>query len=51
LRNEVIQYLPANSGSHIVAVLPTKDSLGPWTGLGVFCLYALAALISAYSYS
>lgn len=47
LRNEVIQYLPANSGSQIFTVLPTRDSLSPWVGLGVFCLYAVAALAAA----
>jgi len=47
LRNEIIRYLPANSGSQIFTVLPVKDALSPWAGLGVFCLYALAALVAA----
>lgn len=48
-RNDIIEYLPANSGSQIFTVLPTHDSLSPWTGLGVFCLYAVAALIGAFA--
>ncbi|MDT4894621.1 MAG: type transport system permease protein [Pseudonocardiales bacterium] len=47
-RNDVIEYLPANAGSQILTVLPTKDSLPPWTGLGVLCLYALAPIIAAF---
>jgi hypothetical protein len=46
-RNDLIQYLPANSGSQIITVIPTSNSLAPWTGLGVFCLYALAAIVAA----
>jgi ABC-type transport system involved in multi-copper enzyme maturation permease subunit len=47
-RNDIIEYLPANSGSQIFTVLPTHDSLAPWAGLGVFCLYAGAAVIGAF---
>lgn len=48
-RNDVIEYLPANSGSQIFTVLPSHDSLAPWTGLGVFCLYAVAAIVIAFA--
>jgi ABC-2 type transport system permease protein len=43
-RNAIIEYLPANAGSQIFTVIHTKDALAPWTGLGVFCLYAAAAV-------
>lgn len=47
-RNDVIKFLPANSGSQIFTVLRTHDSLTPWVGLGVFCLYPAAALVGAF---
>ncbi|HZE34491.1 MAG TPA: ABC transporter permease [Actinoallomurus sp.] len=38
-------YLPMQAGSQIfVAVSGEPDSLGTWTGFGVFCLYAVAAV-------
>lgn len=40
----IIPYLPANSGSQIFTVYPDHDALGPWTGFGVFCCYAVVAL-------
>jgi ABC-2 type transport system permease protein len=46
-RNDIIQYLPANSGSQIFTTVPNQNSLAPWTGLGVFCLYPLAAITAA----
>ncbi|MDQ2750295.1 MAG: ABC transporter permease [Actinomycetota bacterium] len=46
LRNDLIDYMPANAGSQIFVVDNVKGALGPWTGLGVFCLYALAALVA-----
>jgi ABC-type transport system involved in multi-copper enzyme maturation permease subunit len=48
-RNAIIKYLPANSGSQILTVLQTNDSLAPWTGLGVFCLYALVPIVAAFA--
>ncbi len=44
-RNDLINYLPANAGSQIFTVYNNKGALGPWAGLGVFCLYATAALV------
>ena len=46
-RNDVINYMPANAGSQILTVIHPRGALSPWTGLGVMCLYALAALIAA----
>jgi ABC-2 type transport system permease protein len=46
-RNDVMPYLPANAGTQIFAVQRTHDSLAPWTGLGVLCLYAVAAITAA----
>ena len=46
-RNHVINYMPANAGSQIITVVPTRYALAPWTGLVVLCLYAAAALIGA----
>jgi ABC-2 type transport system permease protein len=47
LRNAIIDYMPANSGSQILTTVPTHSALGPWTGLGVLCLYALVPLVGA----
>jgi ABC-type transport system involved in multi-copper enzyme maturation permease subunit len=47
LRNQVINYLPANAGSQILTVLHPPGALAPWTGLGVLLLYAVAATTAA----
>jgi ABC-2 type transport system permease protein len=47
LRNDIINYLPANAGSQIMTVIPNKGALPPWEGLGVLTLYAFAALSAA----
>jgi hypothetical protein len=46
-RNHVIDYMPANSGSQILTTRPTASALGPWSGLGVLCLYVLASIVAA----
>lgn len=46
-RNDVMPYMPANAGTQIFAVQRVHDSLAPWTGLGVLCLYAAAAIAAA----
>jgi hypothetical protein len=46
-RNHLINYLPANAGSQILTTVGTRSPLGPWTGLGVLCLYAAAAIAVA----
>jgi hypothetical protein len=43
LRNDVINYLPANAGSQIFTAVPTQDALSPWAGFGVLSLYAAVA--------
>jgi hypothetical protein len=43
-------YIPMQSGSQIfVAARREAVSLAPWTGFGVFCLYAAAALLVAFA--
>ncbi|MGZ4334312.1 MAG: ABC transporter permease [Gaiellaceae bacterium] len=37
-------YLPSNAGRAILALKKDAHSLAPWTGLGVFALYALGAV-------
>lgn len=46
-RNDVMPYLPANAGTQIFSVDRVHDSLAPWAGLGVLCLYAAAAVMAA----
>src|SRR6266702_2549356 len=41
-------YLPMNAGDTIYSVRPEPHMLQPWTGFGVFCLYAAAALAAAF---
>jgi hypothetical protein len=41
-------YLPMNAGDSIYTVRPEAHILGPWTGFGVFCLYAAAALAAGF---
>lgn len=41
-------YVPMQAGSAIFSVHPEMGALGPWTGFGVFCLYAVVALIAAF---
>lgn len=47
-RNTLINYMPANAGSQIFTTVPTQGALAPWTGLGVFCLYVLAAVLAGF---
>ncbi len=42
-------YLPMNAGETIYSVHHQAHTLQPWTGLGVFCLYAAAALAAAFA--
>lgn len=46
-RNTVIDYLPANAGSQVLTTVKTGSALGAWAGLGVLCLYSLAAVTAA----
>jgi ABC-type transport system involved in multi-copper enzyme maturation permease subunit len=43
----IAKYLPSNAGQVITNLRPGDDSLGPWTGLLVFFLYAVVALVLA----
>ncbi len=45
-RNDIIEYLPLNAASQILQTDHRSDALGPWQGLGVFCLYVAAALVA-----
>jgi ABC-type transport system involved in multi-copper enzyme maturation permease subunit len=40
----ISKYLPYKAGAVITNASPDPASLGPWTGLGVFCLYAAVVL-------
>jgi ABC-type transport system involved in multi-copper enzyme maturation permease subunit len=42
--DQVYRYVPAAAGQAVMYLVPDPVSLGPWTGLGVFCLYAAVAL-------
>jgi ABC-2 type transport system permease protein len=49
-QDAIDKWLPVNAGEAIFRhghQLGTGHSLGPWTGLGVFCAYAAVALIAA----
>jgi hypothetical protein len=48
-RTTVGPYIPMQSGSQIfIAARREAASLPPWTGFGVFCLYAAAALVVGF---
>ena len=44
IRDSVDKYLPGNAGQAIFHTIRGSSSLSPWAGLGVFALYAVAAL-------
>jgi hypothetical protein len=46
-RNDVIKFAPANAGTQIFTVIPNRNALAPWAGLGVLCLYAVLAIAAA----
>jgi ABC-type transport system involved in multi-copper enzyme maturation permease subunit len=43
----IAKYLPSNAGQVITNLRVDPQSLGPWTGLAVFFLYAVVALVLA----
>ena len=48
-QHHISPYLPSNAGSVVTTVHSDPGSLAPWTGFGVFCLYAAIAIaISAF---
>ena len=44
--NHVNQYLPMNAGTQILGTQHDPHTLSSWTGLGVFALWALAAVVA-----
>jgi ABC-type transport system involved in multi-copper enzyme maturation permease subunit len=42
----VLPYLPSNAGASVFQVHPDTGMLGTWTGFGVFCAWAAAALLA-----
>ncbi|WP_207229887.1 ABC transporter permease subunit [Krasilnikovia cinnamomea] len=40
----VYRYLPTPAGAAVTAVRQDPDTLGPWTGFGLFCLYTAVVL-------
>ena len=47
-RNDLIRYIPANSGSQIFTTVRGHDALAPWAGIGVFCCYVAVVLAAAF---
>ena len=48
-QDTVGRYLPMNAGDAVYTVRPEAHMLAPWTGFGVFCLYAAAALTAGFA--
>jgi hypothetical protein len=45
MRNDIVKFLPEQiAGSGITAVQPEANTLSPWVGLGLLCLYAAILL-------
>ena len=42
--NAISPYLPSNAGRAVIQLTHGSDSLAPWTGFGLFALYAAIAL-------
>ena len=47
-KTTISPYVPIEAGSQIFSLRHDSGALGPWTGFGVFCLYAVAALTAAF---
>ncbi|MDT4946089.1 MAG: type transport system permease protein [Pseudonocardiales bacterium] len=44
---DVAKYLPLNTGSQVITTVnPDPNLFGPWAGIGITALYALAALVA-----
>jgi hypothetical protein len=48
-KDVIAPYVPLQAGSAIFSAHPDAGSLGPWSGLGVFCLYAVVTLIVGFA--
>ncbi len=46
-QQHVLPYLPSNAGGALYTLKPDPGTLAPWTGFGVMCLWALAAVVAA----
>jgi hypothetical protein len=46
LYRDVFRYLPMPAGTQIMSTVPDSSLLSPWAGIGVFSLYAVAAVTS-----
>ena len=46
LGTDVNKFLPSQAGSAIMNVRATSESLAPWRGLGMFCLYTVVVLVA-----
>jgi ABC-2 type transport system permease protein len=46
-QDDINKYLPLNAGTAITNVRPDAGSLAPWTGFGLFCLYAAVVIALA----
>lgn len=44
-QDHISPYLPSNAGAAVTTVHPDPGTLAPWTGFGVFCLYAVIAIV------
>jgi hypothetical protein len=44
-QNHVDKYLPMPAGTAILSTQTSTDTLAPWTGMAVFALYGVAALV------
>lgn len=42
------RYSPMNAGSRVLTVLPSRNALGPWAGIGVLAVYAAVVLVAAF---
>jgi ABC-2 type transport system permease protein len=48
LGNTLTKYWPTQAGAQIFTVKRTADTLGPWAGLTVFCLFAAIVVAAAF---
>lgn len=46
-QNHILPYLPSDAGATLFDLHPDSTSLAPWTGFGVFCAWAAAAILAA----
>jgi hypothetical protein len=48
LNRELSGYMPMDAGSAIFSLHREDSALAPWSGFGVFCVYAALALVAAF---